>query len=622
MSVPEPPFDKPPFFVVGAPRSGTTYLRELLNTHRDVFLTNETRVMVFASRAINDLAENKQALLHHKRAFLDVLRDELPRTIVRYYRDLGATGHVRWGDKHPQYADPGLDEPCLDTIDDLFAGSQFVHIVRDPRDVVASITRKGWLGVEGAIDVWKQTVEHTRHFGDKLGPDRYLEIRYDDLVSRGVPTTARILDFLGLELDDTVVEFLERQEKSRTPFSRPTTSEGALGESSWRDHFPEEEARLLEARLGPELRSLGFAAGAPAPQAAHALRVHYLTSPGASDPAHTLIGAGLVERGWHFHRHSEPASVVSSLRELGGPAVVHLDDIDGLYADPDAGVADRRLQDLIQQLDESLAEGAALVLRLRDLAGAGDHPQVEQRALDAICERASALLVPSDSARDAATAVGETPVAVVPAPSYAGVYGDIPLRSRSRSELAIPRDDFVMLMVGDLDRRGGHLDAMRAFAAAGVPDGRLVIVGRPTSDEYLAELEAAADVARGRVRLVALPPQRTAVPLWLGAADALVTASRDDLSPEPVLLGLSYGVPAVVPAVGIFKELVADGVNGVHYAAGDVDGLARALFTAATMTPPEREAVRTGVAAWDASAVAGALEDAYLAAAGIAQPAA
>ena len=45
-----------PFFIIGAPRSGTTFLQTVLDRHPDIFITNETRVMTFASRTLNKAA--------------------------------------------------------------------------------------------------------------------------------------------------------------------------------------------------------------------------------------------------------------------------------------------------------------------------------------------------------------------------------------------------------------------------------------------------------------------------------------------------------------------------------------------------------------------------------------
>ena len=43
----------PPFWVIGAPRSGTTFLARVLDHHPDIFLTNETRLMLLFSRMLN-----------------------------------------------------------------------------------------------------------------------------------------------------------------------------------------------------------------------------------------------------------------------------------------------------------------------------------------------------------------------------------------------------------------------------------------------------------------------------------------------------------------------------------------------------------------------------------------
>ena len=231
---------KPPFFVIGAPRSGTTYLVQVLNHHPDLFITNETRVMTWAHRALLALGEPSFGLMHERGRFLRTLRDQLPSVIRSFYRELGADEKVRWGDKHPHYADPKADPGCLDLIDEFFPRSQFVHIVRDGRAVVASLLAKQWVDFDEAMDVWNRHVAHARQFGLRIGLDRYLELQYEDLYNRGEETVERLLDFLGVDAHADVSSFLEAQARGRTGFSGPTTAD--IGSTSWEDRLTPEQA--------------------------------------------------------------------------------------------------------------------------------------------------------------------------------------------------------------------------------------------------------------------------------------------------------------------------------------------------------------------------------------------
>lgn len=250
---------KPPFFVIGAPRSGTSYLVEVLDRHPEIFLTNETRVMTFFHRALTQWSNNKHALMTGKKVFLKTFEKHVPEIVRDFYRELGATEDMRWGDKFPHYADSKTDPELPSLINRAFPRSQFVHITRDGRDVVASLIDKGWADFDEACDVWSRHVEASRVIGNRVGPERYFEFRYDDLVTQGPKTISSLLEFLGLENAGDVTEFLIAQEKERTPFSGATTEASGIGKHGWQKKLTAQQISAFNSTFGPLLESTGYA---------------------------------------------------------------------------------------------------------------------------------------------------------------------------------------------------------------------------------------------------------------------------------------------------------------------------------------------------------------------------
>lgn len=248
---------QPPFFVIGSPRSGTTYLVEVLARHPDILLTNETRVMTFFNRALHGLGRKRFVLMDQREQFLRVFKAHIPEIVRDFYRTLGATETCRWGDKFPHYADRRTDPELLDLLLEVFPRCQLVHIVRDGRDVAASLVNKGWVDFEEACDVWIRHVGHAREVGHRIGLDRYHEMHYDDLIENGAASTARLLRFLGLKSSSAVDSFLEGQERERTPYSGATTATTDIGRPGWADRLSPEQADYaswLMADLLVELR--------------------------------------------------------------------------------------------------------------------------------------------------------------------------------------------------------------------------------------------------------------------------------------------------------------------------------------------------------------------------------
>ncbi|GAA1731193.1 sulfotransferase [Isoptericola hypogeus] len=249
---------QPPFFVIGAPRSGTSYLVQVLDRHPEILLTNETRVMTFMHRALTRHSKDRMALMAERQLFLETFRSHVPGIVRDFYRRLGATDEMRWGDKFPHYADAKTDPGLLDDVARLFPRCQFVHITRDGRDVVTSLVDKGWVDLEEACDVWTRHVEASRAIGRKVGPRRYHELRYEDLVADGVAATHRLLEFLGLDPAPEVDDFLREQDEERTPFSGATTPPGAIGRPGWAERLSPDQLTTVETHLAPALAALGY----------------------------------------------------------------------------------------------------------------------------------------------------------------------------------------------------------------------------------------------------------------------------------------------------------------------------------------------------------------------------
>ena len=161
--------------IFGAPRSGTTYLNDILNAHPDVNISNETRLFVWAQRALASIDDDQVAFMERDE-FEDYLRRRLPALIRAFYEERWPRETV-WGDKNPHYADP-QNKPALELVNDLFPGAKFIHVIRDGRDVVASLLRKfhpdgrPWISWEGAHEIWNSHIATGHEFVQEAGRKR------------------------------------------------------------------------------------------------------------------------------------------------------------------------------------------------------------------------------------------------------------------------------------------------------------------------------------------------------------------------------------------------------------------------------------------------------------------
>jgi hypothetical protein len=97
----------------------------------------------------------------------------------------------RWAEKTPDnifYAD---------FVDKFFPNCQFINVIRDGRDVVSSYKKRwGRLTVLDAMKHWNKSVDLTYKYREKFPQKRYLEVRYEELVSKPETETKRIMKFL------------------------------------------------------------------------------------------------------------------------------------------------------------------------------------------------------------------------------------------------------------------------------------------------------------------------------------------------------------------------------------------------------------------------------------------
>jgi hypothetical protein len=238
MNHPEEHVESFPLFIIGSPRSGTTFLCSVLNAHPLIQLTNECRVFALLKDTL-DVGSHRPDLLSLscRDRFGAFSRRTLGAWVERFYREeLGMTAPI-WGDKHPSYADPAVlsgrtgsiehlprSGSCLRLIRELLPQARFIHIHRDPLHVANSLLRKHWIGsVEDGIRVWEQYVGEIIEFFEEIPADLALSVSYRTVIEDPDATAASIGQFLSLADASPISNFLMSQRRAPTPFSDPVT---------------------------------------------------------------------------------------------------------------------------------------------------------------------------------------------------------------------------------------------------------------------------------------------------------------------------------------------------------------------------------------------------------------
>jgi hypothetical protein len=284
-----------PVFVGGCPRSGTTLLRTMLNSHPGLAIPHETRILVdgYRRRAKwGDLGdpENRRRVARwvverkvSRYRQLTEDADELVECMVAAAPTIGSVlgagfrlyadrhGKPRWGEKRPSVV---LN---LDAVFAMFPDAQYVNVVRDPRAVVASIRKvgrqHGWgaHGLPGGTDTWERSARAADRWRRRLRADQFLEIQYEHLVADPAAVLGRIVEFLDLDaagLDAMLHHHETADIHSRTLHSlvsKPVTTERLR---AWEQALRPKEIAFVESALGDWMLRYGYepvAAGVEVP---------------------------------------------------------------------------------------------------------------------------------------------------------------------------------------------------------------------------------------------------------------------------------------------------------------------------------------------------------------------
>ena len=257
-------------FVVGCERSGTTLLRNMLDSHPRLAIPPESYFIVrlhrSRSRYDRDGTIDLGALVEELRTHrwfstwgidVDGLEGEvasLPDAIRRIYGAYASKrGKERYGDKTPAYV---MHLPLLAG---MFPEARFAHLLRDGREVALSLAEMSW-GPPTVLDAalhWRERVERGRRDGAALGKDRYREIRYEDLVERPEETLRGLVRFFELPFDGAMLEHHARR-TDQAGIHRRSTEPPTTGARDWRTQMDAADLAAVEAGIGDLLTELGY----------------------------------------------------------------------------------------------------------------------------------------------------------------------------------------------------------------------------------------------------------------------------------------------------------------------------------------------------------------------------
>jgi hypothetical protein len=274
------------FFLVGAAKSGTTWLQLVLDGHPEITCRGEGHFTQFLAPSLENAVKDYNNMINTKN-----------RTIFKELEGFPLLGHDHLlfflasaiGFQMAQYSPAssirvvGEKSPgsvrALSLLRELFPKAKFLHIIRDGRDVAVSAwfhnlrvspdeTRKkfGTLSrfTRMTATTWMGDVKAGHQFG-QAHPTQYAEVKYEDLQKDTPGQVRRILDFLDVTAEERIItDCCEAGAFDKLSGGRAQGEEGrdshfrkgSVGD--WRNHFDDQTTEFFERQAGDFLRQLGY----------------------------------------------------------------------------------------------------------------------------------------------------------------------------------------------------------------------------------------------------------------------------------------------------------------------------------------------------------------------------
>jgi len=289
-------------FVLGAPRSGTTWLMKALNFHPQIYCTENRLFGQFCQIWPNDDGTSNARITLDEYinissgvmetelygSDLDKIRNELMHQYLRGLFDVQRklSGKKIIVDKVTPYV--GRSILTLGKIREVFPDARIMQILRDGRDVITSGTFD-WLLKDAAgtdrheyfvnkitnpglkrffdnevIELWAQYWTNPVVAFELIEPDTLL-IRYEEMIDNQVQVLKKITGYLNISDDDKLLlecvnrsnfKVLSGGRNRGEEVATAKTRKGVVGD--WKNYFTKQDGQLFDRLAGDILFKYGY----------------------------------------------------------------------------------------------------------------------------------------------------------------------------------------------------------------------------------------------------------------------------------------------------------------------------------------------------------------------------
>tara|TARA_B100000378_G_scaffold206253_1_gene169516 strand:+ start:19839 stop:20789 length:951 start_codon:yes stop_codon:yes gene_type:complete len=263
-------------FIIGAPRSGTKLLREILNNHSEIYIPEAETLFLYklylSWEQFGELSieNNFNKLFDYilNTPFYSYLQDEGDEWIVdknswfqrctewnyshvmtKFFESCASKKEkCLFGDKTPSYLYP------VDFIRSQFSGAKIIHIVRDPRDYGLSV-KKAWnKNLYRSVYRWNDWISQTiNQLGSK---DDFIQVKYEDLIESPKDVMKEVMLFLNVNYEESLFTFTKRVEPVGDAKNQNTIMKGNFGK--WESVLSNKKIKRIEELCFESMKIVGY----------------------------------------------------------------------------------------------------------------------------------------------------------------------------------------------------------------------------------------------------------------------------------------------------------------------------------------------------------------------------
>ena len=236
-----------PVFIVGAVRSGSTMLGLMLAAHPRISNPGEFDFLI---ELVGNNGHMPSPARYHRwlstnRIFLQSRLQidaslGYQRLVASFVEQLWKSDKLLTMNMHHHF----------ERIPYLFPDARYIHLLRDPRDVARSSIGMGWAGtVYRGVDIWAEAERSWDRLAATLPADRYLEVRYEDLLENVTAELEKICRFLGLDYSSKMLSY-----PSHSTYAAPD----AQLRYQWKGRCSPNELAWVDWKIGSMMQRRGY----------------------------------------------------------------------------------------------------------------------------------------------------------------------------------------------------------------------------------------------------------------------------------------------------------------------------------------------------------------------------